>query len=190
MRRGFIMVHTILKTSLNLLVVPQGYLDTADPMIPDTGKYYDEWIFAGTTGQTYLITAYSEQFPTQALLLNSLTGEAEFMQSALVFQPGYQAQFSGTLDKTGQYSVLIFDALPQDQQMLGAYLLRVNIFDPPPEGGGVITPPVAQGGGDPGNCYYDYVMCGYYNCGFLESPGSCRTDCFNQYNACLSGLAQ
>lgn len=93
------MVHTILKTYLKLVIaslilwvgtnawaepqpitpgqVVQGYLDTADPMFADTGTYYDEWIFTGTAGNTYLITVYSEQFPTQALLLNSITGETE-----------------------------------------------------------------------------------------------------------------
>lgn len=103
----------------------EGSLDATDPTFPD-GSHYDEYTFTAEAGRPYMITIKSDTFATWGVL-QLLDVEAVPLQAAYVFQPGVQVQFSGTLEQSGQYRILVSTSpAEEDPAVLGSYTLTLS----------------------------------------------------------------
>jgi hypothetical protein len=96
----------------------QGSLDATDPAFED-GAHYDEYIFQGEAGKSYMITAQSNTFAAWV----DLFGFEEIIQGGFVGVPGAQVQFSGILEQPGQYWIFVSSI---DAGVLGSYTLTLS----------------------------------------------------------------
>jgi hypothetical protein len=84
-----------------------GSLDTTDSTLEDGSEYSDEYIFQGELGKSYQITVESDTFSAWVYLSFNKGNAGYILQAAYVVRPGDQVQFSGTLEQSGQYTILV-----------------------------------------------------------------------------------
>ena len=103
----------------------QGILDTTDLQFQD-GRRFDQYTFTPEAGKSYMITITSSEFPALGWLLLAQGEELIPLQQAIVFQPGAQVQFSGTLGQAGQYTIVVSSSPAVDPNALGTYSVTLS----------------------------------------------------------------
>lgn len=97
-----------------------GTLAATDPMLADS-SHYDQWAYAGRSGEKIKITMESSAFDAFLILVRQNGGRNELLEEDNDSAGGTNAQIRFTLPSDGVYSVL---ALSFDN--FGPYTLRVE----------------------------------------------------------------